>query len=769
MITLTSANSPYTIKASDFSNQVGLVPLVIIAKGGGSIEINLPSVKSLGYIGSVLFITTGATTAAISTNGTDLISSEGQSITSISLTGNNSFLLLSAQTLQPSQQQNIWINSSSSSSGNGTPLSVSMTYAQLITAINTSTLIAGQQILLTDYQTAYYLQYSGTGSGGVGGEQINVGSVEGLVLTAISNSEISLVAQSILYPQDLILYQPTMPDGNYEYAASQGKGCIIKRIDQQYEISRDYDWRTILFRRWETVAGNENYWSCTPVAGAAYIDQLCFPIGTNSGQISTTYVSSLLQNHNIFNTPYWLDNTIINSYSLQNTITQASNNTVITNNGIFAGNSSKIFTNNIIVCSQISVNEINNCQNNTVTGGTYFAGNQIITLYTNILQNLGDNIIQSISNNTCLEISGNVGINITSNNMPNHNISQNNVANINANTCTADIYQNDGVAITNNSCGSIYNNLVDSISNNSNTGTIYGNIAQAITNNIGALYIYNNSVSTSIDSNNCTAITNNVCNQIINCGSSVLQVENNFVGSIDNNNNSGEITGNVGNAISQNTNGGKIGQNNVDFIVNNTNQGEISMNSGNTINSNNNGGEISSNIVLEITSNLATVTNIYQNTGQQITGNQVTGVISNNIVFRISNNTTSDIYDNISQSIANNVLTGSIWGNQVGEINQNNETVASLSSISNCNGSALTSLLLTGTINKCNGRVDTCTISASIVNHTFVNNILNKTINPTINMQNGIIPTSSIFQVSDSQYYQMELNAGAFVFTIITA
>ena len=72
-----------------------------------------------------------------------------------------------------------------------------VTYAQLLTAISVKTLINGRSYILSDFRTVYKVY---------GGLDTASGSVEPLILTATSDSTISITAFSPKYPNDIINY-----------------------------------------------------------------------------------------------------------------------------------------------------------------------------------------------------------------------------------------------------------------------------------------------------------------------------------------------------------------------------------------------------------------------------------------------------------------------------------------------------------------------------------------------------------------------------------
>ena len=76
------------------------------------------------------------------------------------------------------------------------------TYSELTTLIDSSSLVPGQYYRITDYATAHNII-------GTNQSEINVGTVEPLVVLATSTSTVHHQAYSTLYPQDIIHYDIT--------------------------------------------------------------------------------------------------------------------------------------------------------------------------------------------------------------------------------------------------------------------------------------------------------------------------------------------------------------------------------------------------------------------------------------------------------------------------------------------------------------------------------------------------------------------------------
>lgn len=96
-------------------------------------------------------------------------------------------------------------NVSITGGGGGSAGIVTITYADLITAITGSTLVPGQQYLLSDYATIHYIV---DGNGNQYTDTIITGVNEPLLVTASSNNTIDKEAKSALHPEDIIHYDP---------------------------------------------------------------------------------------------------------------------------------------------------------------------------------------------------------------------------------------------------------------------------------------------------------------------------------------------------------------------------------------------------------------------------------------------------------------------------------------------------------------------------------------------------------------------------------
>jgi len=115
-----------------------------------------------------------------------------------------------------------------------------VTYAELAALISGSDLIQGRQYLITDYQTVHTIP---------GTADTNTGSLDPLIVTATYNNQLSPIAQSTTYPQDIVYYSHSNADTNVVNGAT--KGFIYRRIDTDNNIDVPFDYKAVKFRRWK--------------------------------------------------------------------------------------------------------------------------------------------------------------------------------------------------------------------------------------------------------------------------------------------------------------------------------------------------------------------------------------------------------------------------------------------------------------------------------------------------------------------------------------
>ena len=139
------------------------------------------------------------------------------------------------------------------STGGSTSLVTSVTWSTLNTMATVSyTLVPGMKYRITDFRT-YHLIYN-TAS-------YQTGTVEALVVTALTNSLLDKVAVSESYPSDIIYYEL---NGTHLFGGSSvqsDRGWIYYREDTIQNNKLTYDFRNVKWRRWNTLAGGTGSWT----------------------------------------------------------------------------------------------------------------------------------------------------------------------------------------------------------------------------------------------------------------------------------------------------------------------------------------------------------------------------------------------------------------------------------------------------------------------------------------------------------------------------
>lgn len=115
------------------------------------------------------------------------------------------------------------------------------TYQGILELISSSRLIPGDNYLISDYQTTYWMPNASP-------PELISCSVEPLVVTAATTSSLFAEAKSSMYPKDIIYYDV---DSNQTYCTGSSKGYIYRRIDTKYNNDIGMDFRNVKFRRWQ--------------------------------------------------------------------------------------------------------------------------------------------------------------------------------------------------------------------------------------------------------------------------------------------------------------------------------------------------------------------------------------------------------------------------------------------------------------------------------------------------------------------------------------
>ena len=509
-----------------------------------------------------------------------------------------------------------------------------VTFSQFKTLINTSGLNTGDVYIITDFKTQHYIQYTdSTGDGTGGSETVNTASSEQICVMATSVNTYDNNVCSTTYPDDSIIWEHSVTDRQYDHA-----GGVLSTGHILYRTSiggnqRDYDFRGVVFRRWNDGSGNYTIIReiDAPVSGD-YIDK---PSHDENYHFKNKVGSSLTQSGSI----YYMDNMVFGtpSYVAYNNITRASGGNVI----------STTFSNNYIGESV-----------NTYYYGDVITDNKITSTYDATFS-------RTINNNIGIVNNSNFGT-ISNNNI--RKISYSDIDNMIGNSLDTISYQI-STMLSNNRGGFIQSNSSSLISDNSfvevsgNTvSSIFSNNTDRITSNYG---------TGSINNNNTNIITSNILNGDISYNTSKL-IATNSTGTMSNNtvdevtlNKLGVITNNKGNLLTNNT---------ISLIDSNI-TGRIISNTGSNISQNvsyeisYNVGDITKNKVLDITLNIS---NIENNIGSTISLNTSTDIF-NNKVDRIQSNSVKTISNNTGETILSNLssITSSVAMNTVTKIESN--------------------------------------------------------------------------------------------------
>ena len=118
---------------------------------------------------------------------------------------------------------------------------IEVTYAELVNLKNTSSLVKGQNYLLTDYMTTYTQPVTGVSK--------TSGVIEPLIITATDVDKLHNQCKSTLYPQDIVYYEITGDIENYRGTEGFTKGKIYRRIDTLRNNDIGTDWRHVKYDR----------------------------------------------------------------------------------------------------------------------------------------------------------------------------------------------------------------------------------------------------------------------------------------------------------------------------------------------------------------------------------------------------------------------------------------------------------------------------------------------------------------------------------------
>jgi hypothetical protein len=282
-----------------------------------------------------------------------------------------------------------------------------VTYSEFVNLLNTSSLIPGGYYLITNFRTQHFIQYTDTnGNGTALNESVNVGTTEQLLVRAISNNNYDRSVTSIQHPSDTIFWKHNPSFREKEYASVGGRGLIYKRIDANGN-ERDYDFRSVKFRRWNDGSGNYTIIRAIDSPGwpsgfilLDFIDLKSFEEGFQI--MKNNKVGSMSDVPNVLSVPYFMDNFVFSTFS------QAYDNDIKESHGVtidaleFAGNEIDLIGNSKFInqSATFNYNKFKNITNSNLFG-------------------LSDhNSIQRISSSSISnELYGNIGIHINSSNL----------------------------------------------------------------------------------------------------------------------------------------------------------------------------------------------------------------------------------------------------------------------------------------------------------------------------------------------------------------
>jgi len=576
-----------------------------------------------------------------------------------------------------------------------------VTFAQFSNLVSISGLQPGGVYLITDFKTIHYIQYTDSnGDGTALDEVVNTASSEPLVVLAISNSSYSHDVKSPSNPGDDIKWTHIVDDRVLDHSSSS-KGAIYYRRSSLAN-ERGYDFRSVIFRRWNNGSGEYNVIRKidAPVPGD-YINRYAFEESyeLNNNNVVKSNISATQS------VGYYMDNLVMSTASLisENTINDAhgvhiggtfNNNTFNNIRYTVFGPSSSVAANDVYVMvgSYISDNFYTN-QLKGVTGSTFsnvFQNNIVSLLHDSVLGTSSDNTISRIDNCSVDILSYNDGNILRDSNITTlDKNSFNKIDNTNSTTIDNNIIN----YISNNSVGFITNNILNTLTGNTASYIGYNNSNYITDNSTGT--VSNNQVLNIKKNDNSGVIEWNQATSIFDNDANILDISYNNCGVIATNSGTGSISYNTSQEIINNSNDGDIDYNKVTIISLNTNTDDITSNIGSIITLNS-GAQITDNIVNQIVgnSNRGGGKGIQQNIAYDITSNQSMGIIENSVIsirfndlYKISDNIGAELNTNIGYTYSyswniindceNNNLEGGFTRNKASWVRNNTGTIQS--------------------------------------------------------------------------------------------
>jgi len=169
-------------------------------------------------------------------------------------------------------------------------------YSALTFVMNVNQLVTGQYYLITDFKTCYdQPDYNSTG-GAITTGNYKQGSVSPILVLATGTGSISQLAYQPEYPGDVIYYDSSF--STTEVTGGEAFGRITYRIDNQGNAF-DYDFREVLFKRYNTYSAEQVYAGRVTIDGSGNVTGVS-TVFTNQG---TGQVIGIVNP----NTPYGVD------------------------------------------------------------------------------------------------------------------------------------------------------------------------------------------------------------------------------------------------------------------------------------------------------------------------------------------------------------------------------------------------------------------------------------------------------------------------------
>lgn len=191
--------------------------------------------------------------------------------------------------------------STDSPSGPVPPPLISKTYAQMASLIGLSALVPGQKYLITDFQTVHVIPNTVV---------VNVGPIEPLIVLADTPNTLAGGAISQSFPSDEIFYEFV------DSTTSGGtKGRIYYRKDTIKNNTTSYDWRAVLFRRWELFPASLKFVVVTD-NGLAFADLYTFNNSSSASGCSDNTIGALRTGGGLTD---GLNNIVFSGTAVQNT------------------------------------------------------------------------------------------------------------------------------------------------------------------------------------------------------------------------------------------------------------------------------------------------------------------------------------------------------------------------------------------------------------------------------------------------------------------